>query len=131
MNIKCYIPIFLSYCISNLAFANSNTSTQDQNAILACMSILLKTADKKTSVEELQKQCKQQIKSPIRKRITFEKQAADNPFSILPHKPNYILPFTYFEANETPYKDLLQGYSFDDIEVKFQVSDLVNPIRPL
>jgi phospholipase A1 len=94
----------------------------NQGALLACMAEELKTASTDMTAGELRERCSTQINSSIDERIIYEKQASSNPFAILPYKPNYILPFTYSKPREEPYGDLLQGESFDDVEIKFQIS---------
>ncbi|MDF1524969.1 MAG: phospholipase A [bacterium] len=57
----------------------------------------------------------------VRKRLAMEQAARDNPFLLLPHRPNYILPLAYaLDPYEEPF-GLAQG-SFDKMEMKFQVS---------
>ena len=57
----------------------------------------------------------------VRQRLAMEQAARDNPFLLLPHRPNYILPLAYStDPNEEPF-GLEQG-SFDKMEMKFQVS---------
>lgn len=57
----------------------------------------------------------------LRHRLEMEQAARDNPFLLLPHRPNYILPMAYsIDTNEEPF-----GYepgTFDNVEMKFQVS---------
>lgn len=56
--------------------------------------------------------------SALEKRIAYEKKLLDNPFAIIPHKPNYLLPVTYnFSPNTEPYDS-----EIDNLEVKFQLS---------
>jgi phospholipase A1 len=57
----------------------------------------------------------------VRRRLAMEAAARDNPFLLLPHRPNYILPATYnLSPNEEPF-GLPEG-AFDKLEMKFQVS---------
>ncbi|MBL4899442.1 MAG: phospholipase A [Colwellia sp.] len=90
--------------------------------MLACVAQLSRNAADDVAIGDIKKQCQDKIKSPLAKRIILEESASSNPFAILPHKPNYILPFTYFEANEIPYDNVLQDYHLDNMEIKFQVS---------
>ena len=57
----------------------------------------------------------------VRRRLAMEQAARDNPFLLLPHRPNYILPLAYaIDPNEEPF-DLVPG-DFDRMEMEFQVS---------
>lgn len=58
--------------------------------------------------------------SPIDKRIRLEKNVDNNPFGLVPHKPNYLLPLTYNDSpNDTPFD---QADYLDEEEMKFQLS---------
>lgn len=112
------------FCLlSSIGFAvAAKEAILDENAMLVCIAELSRDAADDVSIGEIKKQCAKTIKDPIDKRIILEQSASSNTFAILPHKPNYILPVTYFNANETPYEEALQGYNLDDLEMKFQVS---------
>jgi phospholipase A1 len=61
------------------------------------------------------------IPTAVQRRLALEKAADDNPYLLLPHRPNYILPFSY---NTMPNNDVL-GLAPDDLdkmEIVFQVS---------
>jgi phospholipase A1 len=51
----------------------------------------------------------------------MEAAAADNPFLLLPHRPNYILPFSYSLEPNTEAQGLSEG-DLDRLEIIFQVS---------
>lgn len=54
-------------------------------------------------------------------RRDAEEEAMSNPFAIVGHKPNYLLPLAYnTRPNSAPYA--AEGYELDNLEVKFQVS---------
>jgi phospholipase A1 len=57
----------------------------------------------------------------IDRRIELEAETASNPFVITPHKPNYILPFSY---NHTPGPMTIgsESVTLDRQEMKFQFS---------
>ncbi|MEJ2590897.1 MAG: phospholipase A [Candidatus Thiodiazotropha sp.] len=59
--------------------------------------------------------------SLVDKRILAEASVRSNPFVLLPHKLNYILPFSY---NSSPNYGIynIPESDFDRIEVKFQLS---------
>jgi phospholipase A1 len=121
MKLKNVALIFFLLFISDIAVAKESIS--DVEAIYACVADLSRHAKDDVAVGDLKKQCYQRIQNPLEKRLVLEKSASSNPFAILPHKPNYVLPFTYFTADEVPYNNnILQGRHFDNLEVKFQVS---------
>lgn len=93
-------------------------------AFNACMSEAVISANPEQTVAELQALCRVQTRGLIETRFLFEQTASRNPFVLLPHKPNYVLPVSLStsSANEDPYDDILQGNSLDNNEVKFQIS---------
>lgn len=59
--------------------------------------------------------------SVVKSRLERELQAIDNPFAIMPHKPNYFLPFTYnHHPNEQPFAG--REGELEPFEMKFQFS---------
>jgi len=112
------------YCISFASWSTSGDVQQKSpsQAVLICMSNHLKTADSEQTIAELKAHCKQDNISPLVKRRLFEQQVIDNPFAILPHKPNYLLPFTYSNVDTDIYDNILGGKEFDPVEAKFQIS---------
>jgi len=59
--------------------------------------------------------------SSLEKRFDYERSVSDNPFVIIPHKPNYLLPYTYnSHPNNEPFTDT--AGKLDNSEVKFQFS---------
>lgn len=57
----------------------------------------------------------------VRQRLEMESAARDNPFLLLPHRPNYILPMAYnTHPNDEPFG--LEEGTLDKMEMKFQVS---------
>jgi len=71
--------------------------------------------------------------SPIENRLALEKNAEENRFAILPHKPNYILPLNYnTQPNQNPWKGFGAGPApINHAEIKFQVSIKIPLARDL
>jgi len=114
------IGLSLALLSSHLIYAKSIVT--DEEAMLACVAEASRTADDNVAIGVLKRECNEKIQHPIKKRMILERNASSNPFAIIPHKPNYMLPVSYFNAEETPYTDVLQGNHFDHLEAKFQVS---------
>ncbi len=114
--------ILLLLALTGLATSLPVFAQTEKGAIEACIAVSSRTALDDQTLGELRQQCQKQTSSLIGRRIAFENAASSNPFSILPHKPNYLLPVTYSDINENPYMDRLQGYRFDNVEAKFQIS---------
>lgn len=59
----------------------------------------------------------------IDKRLESEKQTAFEPFSLVAHRINYILPFTYSDrVNKRAYADTKYGDELRKEEAEFQIS---------
>jgi phospholipase A1 len=72
--------------------------------------------------------------SALERRISFEERQADNPFSLLPHKPNYIIISNNLASpNEAPFTNAYpdQNIAFQPWETKFQLSFKVPVVRGL
>jgi len=120
MKYLCTLLVFSNMIVSAQVIAKDSISNEE--ALYACVAELSRNANDDVSIGTLKKQCNKKIRNPIEKRMALEKSASTNPFALLPHKPNYLLPLTFSKANETPYEDILQGNNFDNFETKFQVS---------
>lgn len=60
--------------------------------------------------------------SILDRRIKIEKETRFKPFVLTPHKPNYIMPYTYNpQPNQAPFAATSTN-TFDNEEIKFQVS---------
>ena len=94
-----------------------------QDAVVnACLSAAIVTADPDQTVGQLRKTCEEQSSGIVQERLFFEKSVGSNPFAILPHRPNYLLPVSYSNLDQTLYEPQLQGNDLDKFETKFQVS---------
>ena len=96
--------------------------TQHEQVINACLSSVITTADPDKTVEQLRQDCEDNSSGIVQERRFFEKSVGSNPFAILPHRPNYLLPISYAELDQTIYEPQLQDNDLDNVETKFQVS---------
>ena len=56
------------------------------------------------------------------RRIAIERTTRFQPFVLTPHRPNYILPFTFNDKPNNAPVDMLSNGELDKTEVKFQFS---------
>ena len=82
----------------------------------------LKQAKPELTVVELRKHCVDKAPTLVKKRVELEKLASKNPFAMIPHKPNFVLPASVTSINQQPYIGTPVGSELDDVEVKFQIS---------
>ena len=77
------------------------------------------TSEKDTSDHKEVRQ--DQIPSKLEQRIVIEQGTRFMPFVLTPHKPNYIMPYTYnFTPNQAPYPE--SADKLENEEIKFQIS---------
>ena len=109
---KVFLFIFNLALVLNpqLIFAQTEAATEDvsqpgnEEVITACMSTAIVTANADQTVEQLLKICEGKTSGIVQERLFFEKSVGSNPFAILPHRPNYLLPVSYSELNQTLYQ---------------------------
>ncbi len=110
------------------------------NDLQDCMSKSFQTADPNMTIAELQLQCEKEIKDGASGVVTEERQVAVvedrmrhdrkhvlQPFTLMAHKPNYILVGAYNASgnDSSAWKDMLNDQTLDDwedIEAQFQLS---------
>ncbi|TYK64694.1 phospholipase A [Colwellia echini] len=135
---------FLLYFVVNIPVnaADSKTSVETEypsaDKFDKCIIKTIKSADKKTSLAEIESLCEQKIareilhennEQPIElgalsNRIIKEKHSEDNPYVLTPYKMNYILPFTVVNTvNRNAYKDFSTWEDdLKNVEAQFQIS---------
>lgn len=129
-----------------LAFtAASKTVLAETSGLDAvCVMQMAETADSETTIAELRERCRAsepvtakeppgetdvsnaEGANPVGNRLAMDREAAERPFSIMAHKPNYFLfgvwntegwnPDLFREQSGNP------DYENDDIEAQFQIS---------
>ena len=61
-------------------------------------------------------------RSGLDRRVAIEKETRFQPFVLTPHKPNYLLPYTYNpNPNQAPFAGT-SNENLDNEEIKFQIS---------
>lgn len=135
MGVSCKIlvlSIFLGLILCCPAFA-------EMSAFDKCMLEEMKKAENgSASIESLKARCSAYLdktesmaaspgkstaeeKSAIDKRLADESKTMDSAFVLTPHRPNYIMPYTYNPSkNETPFN--VDDDEIDNEEIKFQIS---------
>lgn len=93
-----------------------------------CMLQLVESASNVLTAGQLRNYCSLQStagsgvsseRSPLRQRIALEQYSLNNPFSLLPNRPNYILPLAYL-TDPDPINEI--DNELLPIEVEFQLS---------
>lgn len=107
------------------------------NDLNECMTAMMLEASDSTTKGELRLDCEKQLKegtfvvqeqeeSAVEQRMKEDKENVLKPFTLMAHKPNYILLGTYNSAgyNAKPYQEQYNDSALgvDDIEAQFQVS---------
>ena len=125
------------YVIDNLKFAKCiNNSGQHigvykllKNNLLwklislAISSILIISLLMTTTVHALESRAESDENiSALDRRIEVERKTRYQAFVLTPHKPNYILPFTYNTTPNNSHNSILSNGELDKVEIKFQLS---------
>lgn len=101
-----------------------------------CVQGKLAMAADSVTIGDLRRQCLQSAvgvertlpkrQGAVEKRLEAEKKNVMRPFSIMPHRPNYILPAAYNSHGYNPaHHRAANGdaeYDFDPVEAQFQIS---------
>jgi len=109
-----------SFILSLLA---ASTALADSN----CIDELIKHGNENLTVKELRASCysdttNKQNESALEQRIQFEQNLKQNPFALLPHRPNYFLPLAYNDVIKSELTNNVFGDAVDDVEFQFQLS---------
>ncbi len=108
--------------MSHTAVAQDSQLGASKSKVNACLLVAVMSARPEQTVGELIEACKNDATNRVKKRQALEKDAASNPFALLPHKPNFILPLTLTSIRREPYEGVAVGPKLDNLEAKFQVS---------
>jgi len=128
--------IFLAAFFGGAAFhgvAIATDGAPDKASVQDCLLKALETAPDGTSIDELRSQCQaekvtdadKKDESLIEYKLFTDEENVLRPFTLMAHRPNYILMACYNKSpNEDPwregYKD--SGLNLDTTEAQFQVS---------
>jgi len=114
--------------------AVAGDTAPDKADVQECLLKALETAPGTTTVDELRAQCqaeqmtaaeKDEEKSIIGARIYTDDENVLRPFTLMSHRPNYILLAAYNgDPNNEPYRESTgdPNLELDDVESQFQIS---------
>lgn len=108
----------------------ANSTLYDQ----ACIDQALEHADAQMTLQQLRQRCT--LNPPLghsqatpldnnkaaQRRLKLESYSLRNPFSLTPHKPNYLLPVVYYNRNNPVPFEQKDNTTLDNIEAHFQLS---------
>lgn len=113
--------VLLSLAICPLGLAESRAEKDTETNAEQCLLHQLEHADNLTSAATIKLRCTQPEThgQVINQRANSEQQVRNNPFGVLAHRANYLLPVSYnMRPNDLP----LYGYGLQRSEIKFQFS---------
>ncbi len=87
-----------------------------------CLLKQMELSSDEITLGELRSVCAKDNDNRLRKRNRLEHRASLNPFALLPHKPNYLLPVTFANISKRPYGGDPKAEKYQDTEAKFQIS---------
>ncbi|MDD2463768.1 MAG: phospholipase A [Desulfobulbus sp.] len=123
-------------CAVLLLFGPFFGSNAMADALGYCVQKKIAQASDRTSVGDLRRQCLreavgvehslQRHEGAVEQRLEAEKKNVLRPFTIMPHRPNYILPVVYnahgYNADYHQVANSDPNYTFNPVEAQFQVS---------
>ena len=125
-----FVATFTLFYFISLPFLHAQSFEED---FQDCLFKAIKTANKNQTLLQIEDLCEKKIVKEtigtrelgaISERIIKERKSAFNPYVIIPHKMNYILPVTLSnEMNTQSYDDFSNwAENLKDVEAKFQLS---------
>ena len=106
--------------LTTLNVAAKELDAKNKNA--ECLLAAIRSASPEKTVAEIRKECAIKKSTLVKQRVNLEKQASKNPFAIVPHRPNFVLPASVTKIDQDPYAGTAIDSELDDVEIKFQVS---------
>jgi phospholipase A1 len=101
---------------------SANDYIQDAETFKACVANAVAYAKPSQTIASLRQECEFYAGGLIDQRNLLEKNAARNPFAILPHRPNYVLPISYSKLDSSVYESASLNQTMDNLESEFQIS---------
>jgi hypothetical protein len=100
----------------------STVKVNNVESVNKCLLNAIKQASPEQTAGDLRRSCAAKAANLVKQRVELEKQASKNPFAIIPHKPNFVLPASITSINQDPYTGTPIDSKLDDVEIKFQIS---------
>lgn len=113
------------------ASADSEPEPRTLTAFEECLIRLTQSASNVLSAGNVRNYCAseareqgedaQSSETPLQQRREMERLVLNNPFSLLPHRPNYLMPVNYTTFRNESYLSAGEG-GFQPVEIQFQLS---------
>ena len=128
-----FLAAFLVFFACHRTAAAGDTAP-DKAAVQECLLKALETAPGGMTVDELRTQCqaeqmaaveKEEDKSIVAGRLYTDEENVMRPFTLMSHKPNYILLANYNSSpNNDPWREATgdPNLEMDNVEAQFQIS---------
>ena len=118
------IGIFSQQSWAQTAIGEDDPGQEYKQKVLdACLANASIHATIEKTIGQLRTDCQNQVDGGlVDYRATLEKMVDENPFAILPHRQNYILPLSYSKQHNDIYTSQLNGDTLDNVETEFQIS---------
>lgn len=110
---------------------STESETERLTAYEACLIRLTQSASTSLSAGNVRNFCARQAReqglpaetreTPLQERREMERLVLNNPFSLLPHRPNYLMPLNYSDFRDDSYLAPGEG-DLQPVEIQFQLS---------
>ncbi|WP_108125817.1 phospholipase A [Saccharospirillum mangrovi] len=109
----------------------ASEETERLTAYEACLIRLTQSASNILSAGNVRNFCAREVRqqglpagtreTPLQERREMERLVLNNPFSLLPHRPNYLMPLNYSDFRDDSYLAPGEG-DLQPVEIQFQLS---------
>lgn len=128
----CCLCFWVPFAIADELVIEASTERTEESLTPyeQCILNMSESASNLLSIAQLRNYCSADFRgedvfdadnTPLQRRIALEQFSMNNPFSLLPHRPNHLMPLTYTHYPNSDYIDPGEG-TLQSIEVQFQLS---------
>ena len=121
---KQFPAILIAFCLLFTA-SQANANDERVSQFKTCLADAVISSAEEETLKQIKAKCRPANSAEtdiLETRYLLEQSAADNPFVILPHRPNFVLPISISSRRNPIYNTGTGIGELDDVEAQFQIS---------